>query len=144
MTDCTDISANFHSIEIVAFCLFSKSNALVHVLQLPPLYVQPHHINHFHVFFQILTPPFCPPFCGQIFIGTHGGHLYRIISGRIAWRLAVGDVIYGSPFVVSDGGTGAFVAVATRGGRLLLVDAKGEEILGSAEMSGEVWLDGDR
>ena len=58
--------------------------------------------------------------------------------------MAVGDVIYGSPFVVSDGGTGAFVAVATRGGRLLLVDAKGEEILGSAEMSGEVWLDGDR
>ena len=44
----------------------------------------------------------------------------------------------------SDGGTGAFVAVATRGGRLLLVDAKGEEILGSADMSGEVWLDGDR
>ena len=46
--------------------------------------------------------------------------------------------------MVSDDGTGAFVAVATRGGRLLLVDAKGEEILGSAEMSGEVWLDGDR
>lgn len=58
--------------------------------------------------------------------------------------MAVGDVIYGSPFVVSDAaGTGALVAVATRGGRLLLVDAKGEEILGSAEMSGEVWLDGD-
>ena len=71
----------------------------------------------------------------QIFIGTHAGSLYCIISGSIAWRLALGDVIYGSPFLV-----GERVAVATRGGTLLLVDAKGEEIIGSAQMSGEVWM----
>ena len=51
----------------------------------------------------------------------------------------MGDVIYGSPFVVSDGAdVVTLVAVATRGGKLLLVDAKGE-ILGSADMAGEAF-----
>eukprot|EP00435_Cladocopium_sp_Y103_P029542 s2313_g7.t1 len=76
----------------------------------------------------------------KIFIGTHGGYLYCItISGAITWRFSLGDVIYGAPFVVSDDALVGLVAVATRGGTVLLVDTKGEEVVGSAEMAGEVF-----
>ncbi|CAE7772057.1 Aasdh [Symbiodinium sp. CCMP2456] len=86
------------------------------------------------------------------FIGTHGGSVsaIRLTDGNVMWRCEVGDVVYGSPFVVncSEGHSGpaeqleiedSLLFVATRCGALCVLDAAHGTHITRTQLEGEVF-----
>eukprot|EP00434_Breviolum_minutum_P031204 symbB.v1.2.027596.t1/scaffold2834.1/size69276/3 len=81
-------------------------------------------------------------------IATHGQTLFAISlkDGSISWRFAVGDVVYGSPFLMHTPNEDV-LCMAARSGILFFLNTRGEEVCGTVELGGEVfsspvaWLD---
>ncbi|CAJ1363751.1 unnamed protein product [Effrenium voratum] len=73
------------------------------------------------------------------FVGTHGEQVLCIdlADGAIRWQVSIGDVVYGSPFLVEPSRNPA-LCIATRRGKLFFLDARdGSAISTSAQLEGE-------
>ncbi|CAJ1382454.1 unnamed protein product [Effrenium voratum] len=73
------------------------------------------------------------------FVGTHGEQVLCIdlADGAIRWQVSIGDVVYGSPFLVESSRNPA-LCIATRRGKLFFLDARdGSAISTSAQLEGE-------
>ncbi|CAE7475803.1 unnamed protein product [Symbiodinium sp. CCMP2592] len=88
------------------------------------------------------------------FIGTHGGSVsaIRLTDGSVMWRCEVGDVVYGSPFLVNcEGSSGpaesaeqleiedSLLFIATRCGALCVLDAAHGTHIARTQLEGEVF-----
>ena len=88
------------------------------------------------------------------FIGTHGRSVsaIRLTDGSVMWRCEVGDVVYGSPFLVScEGPSGpaesaeqleaedSLLFIATRCGALCVLDAAHGTHIARTQLEGEVF-----
>ena len=62
-----------------------------------------------------------------------------LADGAIRWQVSIGDVVYGSPFLVEPSRNPA-LCIATRRGKLFFLDARdGSAISTSAQLEGEVF-----